>query len=128
MASGRYININYPFKDSKQGFFLDLNSSDNRAIKADLLHLLLTSKGQRLYNPDFGTDLLKFIYEPLDGMTLDGIKTEITDSVTRYLPQVRLDDLTVEASEINDYLALVTIKFTITGDVFESTEIVQINL
>lgn len=128
MATGRYININYPFKDSKQGFFLDLNSTDNRAIKADLLHLLLTSKGQRLYNPDFGTDLLKFIYEPLDGMTLDGIKTEINDSVKKYLPQVRLDDLTVEDSDINDYLALVTIKFTITGDVFESTEIVQINL
>lgn len=128
MATGRYININYPFKDSKQGFFLDLNSTDNKAIKADLLHLLLTSKGQRLYNPDFGTDLLKFIYEPLDGMTLDGIKSEINDSVKKYLPQVRLDDLTVEDSAINDYLALVTIKFTITGDVFESTEIVQINL
>jgi hypothetical protein len=74
MATGKYININYPFKNSKQGFFLDLNSTDNKAIKADLLHLLLTSKGQRLYNPEFGTDLLKFIYEPLDGMTLDGIK------------------------------------------------------
>jgi phage baseplate assembly protein W len=128
MATGRYININYPFKDSKEGFFLDLNSRENRAIKADLLHLLLTGKGQRLYNPDFGTDLLKFIYEPLDGMTLDGIKNEINDSVKKYLPQVRLDDLAVEDSEINDYLALVTIKFTITGDVFESTEIVQINL
>lgn len=128
MATGKYININYPFKNSKQGFFLDLNSTDNKAIKADLLHLLLTSKGQRLYNPEFGTDLLKFIYEPLDGMTLDAIKSEINDSVKKYLPQVTLDDLTVETSETNDYLALVTIKFTITGDVFESTEIVQINL
>jgi len=128
MANGRFININYPFKDSDNGFFLDLISRDNKAIKADLLHLLLTSKGQRLYNPDFGTDLLKFIYEPLDGMSLDGIKDEIVNSVKKYLPQVRLDDLTVEPSTANDYLALVTIKFTITGDVFQSTEIVQINL
>jgi hypothetical protein len=40
MANGRYININYPFKDSKKGFFLDLTEQDNQAIKADLLHLL----------------------------------------------------------------------------------------
>ena len=62
--ANRYININYPFKDSPKGFFLDLNSDDASAIKADLMHLVLTRKGQRLYNPDFGTDLLKFIFEP----------------------------------------------------------------
>ncbi|WP_333729393.1 GPW/gp25 family protein, partial [Listeria monocytogenes] len=78
MANGKYININYPFKDSKKGFFLDLNDEDNQAIKADLLHLILTRKGQRLYNPDFGTDLIKFIFEPEDGMTLNDIKSEIT--------------------------------------------------
>jgi len=77
MATGKYININYPFKNSPKGFFLDLNSDDNAAIKADLMHLILTRKGQRLYNPDFGTDLLKFIFEPEDGMALSQIKEEI---------------------------------------------------
>jgi phage baseplate assembly protein W len=38
------------------------------------MHLILTRKGQRLYSPDFGTDLLKFIFEPEDGLTLNGIK------------------------------------------------------
>jgi hypothetical protein len=61
MAVKKYINIDYPFKNSPQGFFLNLNSDEQRAIKADLMHLLLTRKGQRLYNPDFGTDLLKII-------------------------------------------------------------------
>jgi hypothetical protein len=32
---------------------LDLNSDNASAIKADLMHLILTRKGQRLYNPDF---------------------------------------------------------------------------
>jgi hypothetical protein len=59
MANKVYININYPFKDSPKGFFLDLTETDNKAIKADLLHLLLTRKGQRLYNPEFGTRLLE---------------------------------------------------------------------
>ena len=128
MANGRYININYPFKDSPKGFFLDLTETDNKAIKADLLHLLLTRKGQRLYNPDFGTRLLEYIYEPYDGLTFNDIKNEIDDVVKRYLPQVRLNDLRVDPSPLSEYAVLVTIDYTITDDVFEMSEIIQINL
>jgi phage baseplate assembly protein W len=66
-----------------------------QAIKADLMHLILTRKGQRLYSPDFGTDLLKFIFEPEDGLTLNGIKSEITTVVKRYLPKLQIDEITV---------------------------------
>lgn len=128
MANGRYININYPFKDSPKGFFLDLTETDNKAIKADLLHLLLTRKGQRLYNPDFGTRLLEYIYEPYDGLTFNDIRNEINDVVKRYLPQVSLNNLTVDPSPLSEYAVLVTIDYTITDDVFEMSEIIQINL
>ena len=128
MATGKYININYPFKDSPKGFFLDLNEENNQAIKADLLHLLLTRKGQRLYNPDFGTDLLQYIYEPFDGITFESIRSEIENSVKTYLPQVNLDTLTVEESGLSEFAALVTIQFTITDDIFQSTEIITLNL
>ena len=42
MASKKYININFPFKNSPEGFFLDLTTTDNSAVKADLMHLILT--------------------------------------------------------------------------------------
>lgn len=128
MANGRFININYPFKDSSKGFFLDLTETDNKAIKADLLHLLLTRKGQRLYNPEFGTRLLEYIYEPYDGLTFNDIRNEINDVVKRYLPQVSLNNLTVDPSPLSEYAVLVTIDYTITDDVFEMSEIIQINL
>lgn len=128
MANGKYININYPFKDSSNGFFLDLTDVDNKAIKADLLHLLLTRKGQRLYNPDFGTRLLEYIYEPYDGLTFNQVKEEIETVVKRYLPQIRFNDLTVEPSPLSEYAVLVTIDYTITDNVFEMSEIIQINL
>jgi phage baseplate assembly protein W len=124
----RYININYPFKDSKKGFFLDLNSDDASAIKADLMHLILTRKGQRLYNPDFGTDLLKFIFEPNDSLTLAGLKTEITTVVKKYLPKLQIDSLTVEESTESEYAAVVTIKYTITDDVFTTSDLIIINI
>ena len=128
MANGKFINIGFPFKDSTRGFFLDLTDQDNDAIKSDLIHLLLTRKGQRLYNPDFGTDLLKYIFEPQDGLTFDGIKSEITDVVKKYLPGITLDDLTVEPSPDYEYAAIVTIKYRIIDGIFESSEIITLNL
>ena len=128
MPNGKYININYPFKDSHKGFFLDLNSDDRAAIKADLMHLILTRKGQRLYNPQFGTDLLKFIFEPEDGLTLNDIKTEITTVVKKYLPKLQINDISVTESPDSVHAAVVRIDYTITDDVFTTEDFVIINI
>ncbi len=128
MANGKYININYPFKNSPKGFFLDLNADDNSAIKADLMHLIITRKGQRLYNPDFGTDLLRFIFQPEDGLTFSQIKEEITTVVKRYLPKLNITDVLVEESIENEYAATVRIDYTITDDVFTTSDFVIINI
>jgi len=128
MAKGKYININYPFKDSHKGFFLDLNSDDASAIKADLMHLILTRRGQRLYNPDFGTDLLRFIFEPEDGLTLNKIKEEITTVVKKYLPKLQITDISVEQSTESDYAAVVRMDYTITDDVFTTSDFIIIKL
>jgi phage baseplate assembly protein W len=128
MAKGVYININYPFKDSSKGFFVDLNSDQNQAIKADLLHLILTRKGQRLYLPDFGTDLLRFIFEPNDSLTLTNIKQEITTVVKKYLPKLQINELIIEESTESEYAAVVRIDYTITDDVFTSTDFVIIKI
>ena len=128
MANGRFININYPFKDSGKGFFLDLNSDPNAAIKADLMHLILTRKGQRLYNPEFGTDLLKYIFEPEDGLTLGGVRDEINTVVKKYLPNLKINSLTVDQSTESDYAAVVRLDYTITNDVFNVSDFVIINI
>jgi phage baseplate assembly protein W len=128
MANGKYININYPFKDSGKGFFLDLNDEDSQAVKADLLHLILTRRGQRLYKPDFGTDLLKFIFEPEDGLTMVGIKEEIYNVVKTYLPQLQIDELSIVESDEDEYAAVVTIKYSITDAVFTTTDMVVVKL
>src|ERR1044072_3726520 len=103
MADGRYINITYPFKNSPQGFFLNLNSLDADAIKSDLMHLLLTRKGERLYNPDFGTNLLKYIFEPNDNMTLEALKDEVSNTVKRYLPNLSIKNISVTESDQSEY-------------------------
>jgi phage baseplate assembly protein W len=128
MANGIYINIDYPFKNSTNGFFIKLNDNDQRAIKADLMHLLLTRRGQRLYNPDFGTNILKYIFEPNDSLTWDSVKDEVIGSVKKYLPKLNVTDITVTQSELNDYAATIRLEYTITDDVFEISDSVTVNV
>lgn len=128
MASTRFINIDYPFKNSPDGFFLNLNSSDQKAIKSDLMHLLLTRKGQRLYNPDFGTDLLTYIFEPNDTKNLSDIKDSVSVSVKKYLPNLTITSLTVTPSEDSDYAAVIRLDYTISDNVFDIVDFVIIKV
>jgi phage baseplate assembly protein W len=128
MATGKYINIDFPFQDSDKGFFLQLNDNDKQAIKSDLMHLILTRKGERLYLPDFGTNLLKYIFEQNESKTQSEIKDEISQTVKKYLPNLQINNVLVEQSEQNEYGATVRIDYTITDDVFVSTDFVIINV
>lgn len=128
MAQGKYININYPFKDSDNGFFLDLTETDSEAIKADLMHLILTKKGQRLYMPNFGTDLLKYIFEPSDAKTFSEIKADIKATVKQYIPNLVVNEIVVEQEPNNEHKASVRIDYTISDDVFVEKDFVIINL
>ena len=99
MAKTRYINIDFPFKDSKKGFYFELNQTDKDAIRADLLHLLLTNKGERLYLPDFGSDLKKYIFEMNDQVTHDEIKINLNDTIKKFIPNLQIDEITFEDIE-----------------------------
>lgn len=128
MADGKYININFPFKDSSKGFFLDLNKDDSAAIKADLMHLILTRKGERLYLPDFGTNLMKYIFQPNDSGTQSEIKEEISQTVKKYLPNLQVNEVKIEQNSNSEYAVTVRIDYTVTEDVFVSTDFVIINI
>lgn len=122
------INIKYPFQNSKKGFFLELNGEDNQAIKSDLLHLILTNKGERYYNPNFGTNLLKFIFEPNDSLTLAAINAEIKETVKLYFPTLTINNIDVTQNTQSEYAATITINYTITDAVYETTEILVVNV
>jgi len=124
----KLININYPFKNSQQGYYLDMNETNSAAIKSDLMHLLLTRKGERLYMPEFGTDLLKFIFDPYDNKTITDLKMEISDTVKKFIPNLTINNIIVEESDLSEYAATVKIDYTITNGVFVENEIITINI
>jgi phage baseplate assembly protein W len=127
-GNGKYINIAFPFKESDRGDFLQLNNSDKHAIKADLMHLILTRKGERLYMPDFGTDLLQYIFELNDETTRSEIKKDINDTVKKYIPNLQITEIIVEESEESEYKVTIRINYVVTEDVFQDTDFIILQL
>ena len=125
MAENRFINIDFPFKDSPNGFYFKLKDNDKEAIRADLLHLLLTNKGERLYLPDFGSDLRKYIFEPNDNITHEDIRNNLNETIKRYIPNLVVNDISFRNDEIQE-LIIVELKYTVTDGTFASSDTIQI--
>jgi phage baseplate assembly protein W len=125
MAENRFINIDFPFKDSPNGYYFKLNNNDKDAIRADLLHLLLTNKGERLYLPDFGSDLRKYIFEPNDNITHEDIRNNLNETIKRYIPNLVVNDISFRNDEIQE-LIIVELKYTVTDGTFASSDTIEI--
>jgi phage baseplate assembly protein W len=152
MANGVTYGINFPFRDSFDGRFLDLSSTIEEEIRTDLIHLLLTRKGTRYFLPDFGTRLLEYIFEPLDGPSFSAVESEIRDSVAKYIPNLVITNIAVydastEEEDPNvtvisgdervfrvpgigtkEHTAKVRLDYKITSNVFESSDFIIINI
>ena len=125
MAKTRYINIDFPFRDSSDGSYFKMNKTDKDAIRADLLHLLLTNKGERLYLPEFGSDLKKFIFEPNDEITHEQIKENLNQTIIRFIPNLLINDISFRNDAIEE-LIIVELTYTVTEGTFTSTDTITL--
>jgi len=88
-------NIAFPFKDDNEiRSFILMNQVTKDSYSSNLLLLLLTQKGERYYMPEYGTNLLKFIFEPNDQLTSTQVEDEIRNTVSLYLPEVKITSVT----------------------------------
>lgn len=153
MPNQRY-GITFPFKDSQEGFFLGLNKITDSEVKSNLIHLVLTVKGSRYFLPDFGTNLMKYVFEQMDVTTKTKIDVEIREAVKKYIPNLVINNVEVKTAEDvreenkgqdpdptmdddgfsftgaseKEYTVRVRIDYTATDNVFETRDFVIINL
>jgi hypothetical protein len=128
MAQQRFINIQFPFTDDPDGKFLEMNNDTKKAIKADLVHLLLTNRGERLYMPDFGANLRQYLFEQNDEPSYTGIRNEINEAIKKYIPNLLITELTTTPSESNNHAVVVKLSYTVTTNTFQETDFVTLEL
>lgn len=105
MAKKQFYDIKYPFiSQDEERYFVDLNQDMKSKIKSMLIHLIFTPKGQKIRDMEFGTNLVRFIYEVNDNETWENVKNEIKMVVRKYIDNVEINDISILPIEndIND--------------------------
>jgi phage baseplate assembly protein W len=114
MENIQKYGIKYPFmSDNNDGTYLDLNKTYSDSIKSQVLHIIFTPKGQKLRDPEFGTNLIKFLFNPIDNNTLEDIKSEITSQITKYVPSVEFRDLSIYSEEENNNSVIIIVEYSV---------------
>lgn len=91
------ISVNFPFKDDEiNGKFLKMNATTIDDIRSSLYFFISTRKGERWYDPNFGTRLYEFLFEKNDTIVASEIKESLKSDIQSYF-----NDLTIQNIEIN---------------------------
>ena len=127
-------NIKFPLKDDVDtNTYFQLTKITKDALSSDLMLLLLTQVGERYYEPNFGCNLVKYIFEPNDNLTATDVEQEIKSMVSLYIPALTIDKVTFnwntdeDGNPISDNQLNVNIKFTYSEDVFSEQGSLDLN-
>jgi phage baseplate assembly protein W len=125
------INIKYPLTDDPTtNQFFQLNQTTKNAYSSDLLLLLLTNKGERYYDPNYGTNLIKFVFDQNDQTTTSNLEENIRTTVSQYIPDLTIQNITfttnLDDPNLNENQINVKINFTYAEGSFIDTSDITI--
>jgi len=116
-----------PVQRRSQGF-LDLSASwQNNPLSNDLItlknenaiarsvrNLILTTQGERPFQPVLGSNVNNLLFENMDKLTAAALKDEIRNTIENYEPRVEIEEIIVDPNFENNEFN-VTIQYYIVG-------------
>lgn len=110
--------ITLPVRRGNTGYFEQAFTSYEQA-KSNLKNLLLTDKGERVMQPEFGTGLKRLLFEQMNDDFEQQLQDTITQSVNYWLPYITIEEIDVTMTdEMKDqYRAEMNIQFRVGSDI-----------
>ena len=92
------LQVYYNKQLNKNVILKDVQGSyDLQAIKNSIVNIFLTSPGQKILNPEFGIDLRRYLFEPVNSSTAYRIKYDINTKLPGQEPRIQLLKVNVDA-------------------------------
>ena len=88
--------VSKAFKDLSMSFKFNPLSGDlitlknENAIARAVRNIILTTPGEKFFDPDFGSNINEILFENVSEITADSIKEEIENSLQNYEPRVEI--------------------------------------
>lgn len=111
------IGITLPLQFANSTFAQSFKTIDQ--AKSNIKNLLLTKKGERILQPEFGSGLQELLFEQnVDDFEVK-IEDTINESIQKWLPYVTVEEINIEATdELRDNNKInVSLKFRVGNDV-----------
>ena len=104
-----YVGVRFPLDHSQEGFFYKTKTILEQA-KSNMRNLLLTSKGERVMQPEFGSTLTDVLFNQGEDVENE-IDEAIREAVSNWLPYVIINEINMfqEGNQVD-----VSIDFSVT--------------
>ena len=104
----KYVGIRFPLDHSPEGFFYKTKTILEQS-KANLQNLLLTTPGERIFQPEFGSQLKSIVFEQGEDIP-NRIEEAIRSAVDKFLAYINIENVftTQQDNEVN-----VSIEFSV---------------
>jgi hypothetical protein len=97
------IGVSLPFNGP--GVFKSTYTTKDQ-IKSNLINLLLTDKGERVMNPNFGTNLKRFLFEGITNNNIETLKDNILSSILTYIYEITVTNIILVPNTDNNLVSL----------------------
>ena len=112
----KYVGIGFPLGFNVDGRLFNQTKTVLDQAKSNLRNLLLTTKGERRGQPEFGSDLIDVLFEQNIIEISDSVDEIIRDAVSQQLPYILINDIFVSSSVDDSNQLNIQIEFSITLD------------
>ncbi len=88
-------------------------SSYEEDIKEAIYIILMTKKGERIMNPDFGCGAFEYVFDTMDYTTLSMMEREVREALTLWEPRITDLEVNLEVDDIQEGCVQVKIGYTV---------------
>ena len=81
-------------------------------LRSDIINYILTNKGERVLNPNYGSDLRRFIFQSTTEVSLNNLKLQIIEGLRTNFPQIVTNSVTINPNyDINSINVIIDYSF-----------------
>jgi len=86
------IGVSLPF-NAPQVFTQTYTTQDQ--VKSNIINYVLTNRGERVFNPTFGSDIRASVFEQITPSTINNIQSQLAEGLSLYFPNVNFKNIQI---------------------------------
>ena len=76
-------------------------------LKSNLVNFFLTTKGSRVFNPTFGSNIRQYVFEQINEGNFNALENLIQSELQQNFANVRVENLEIYGSEDNNQIQII---------------------